>query len=61
MTRTKEKGLHVFNPHELKLAKEEVERAEEAKEGEAEKEAGEKAGTQSPTVIKKEDSDKEPR
>ncbi|HML03447.1 MAG TPA: 50S ribosomal protein L32e [Candidatus Bathyarchaeia archaeon] len=62
MTRAKEKNLHVFNPHELKLAREEVERKEEAKESKAEKkEVTEEAGTPSPTVIKKEDSDKEPR
>jgi len=62
MTRAKEKSLHVFNPHELKLAKEEVERAEKTKEGETEKkEATEEAGTQNPTVNKKEAQDKEPR
>jgi hypothetical protein len=62
ITRAKEKGLHVFNPHELKLAKEEVEGTEEAKGGEAEKkEAAEEAEAQSPAVIKEEDEDKESR
>jgi large subunit ribosomal protein L32e len=62
MTRAKEKNIHVFNPHELKLAKEEVERAEEAKKGEAEKEeATEEANSQSLAVVKKEDPDKESR
>jgi large subunit ribosomal protein L32e len=62
ITRAKEKGLHVFNPRELKLAKEEVERTEDAKGGEAEKEeATEEAESQSPTVIKEEDKDKKSR
>lgn len=46
ITRAKEKGLHVFNPREMKITKEkEVERPEEteAGEGEAEKEETEEA------------------
>jgi hypothetical protein len=62
ITRAKEKRLHVFNPHELKLAKEEVERTDESKEGEAEKEeAAEESEAQSSTAIKEEDEGKEPR
>lgn len=39
ISRAKEKGLHVLNPREMKIAKEkEVERTEEAEEGEGEKE-----------------------
>jgi large subunit ribosomal protein L32e len=61
MTRAKEKRLYVFNPHELKLTKEEVEKTE-ATEGEVEKEeAAKEAGTQGPTAINEKDEDKESR
>jgi len=62
ITRAKEKRLHVFNPHELKLAKEEVEKTGETKEGEAEKEEAAGGGeAQGPAVTKEEDEGKKSR
>ena len=61
ITRAKEKRLHVFNPHELKLAKEEVEKTRETKGGEAEKEEAAEEDEARPAVIKGEDEDKESR
>jgi len=63
ITRAKEKRLHVFNPHELKLEKEEVEGTDEVKEGEVKKEkVAEEAEAQSLSVANaEEDEDKKSR
>lgn len=62
ITRAKEKGLHLLNPRELKVAKEkEVERAQEAKEGGAEKEETSKAEVESETVVEEENQGNKPR
>ena len=62
ITRAKEKKLHVLNPRELKLAKEEGKRTEEVQGDEAEKkEAAEKSEAQTQTVTKETNEDKESR
>ena len=62
ITRAKEKGLHLLNPRELKVAKEkEAEKAQEAKEGETEKEETSEAGAESETVVEEENQGNKPR